>query len=192
MQVAAAYSAIANGGTLYKPQVVKRIETSDGDIIKEFNSVITRRVTVGQHNMDLIMDALTGVVEEQSGTAYSAKDENILVAGKTGTAQVAKKPRKKGDSLADFYYNNRDHAWFASVAPADNPQIAVVVLIEHGGAGGEHAAPVGIEIARRYFDEIAPRHEAPLIAEKPAREKRKVRIPVEDNTPTAASAARHR
>jgi penicillin-binding protein 2 len=136
-----------------------------------------------------MMESLLGVVEEEEGTAHSARNEAVQVAGKTGTAQVARKTRKPDDDLARFYYMNRDHAWFASVAPADAPEIAVVVLIEHGGAGGEHAAPVGVEIARRYFEEIAPRHEAPLIAEKPKRGT-KVRIPVDESEATAASTHR--
>ncbi|MBW2278665.1 MAG: penicillin-binding protein 2 [Deltaproteobacteria bacterium] len=185
MQVAAAYSAIANGGTIYKPQVVRRIETPEGDTVKEFHPEVKRRVAISQRSLDLMMRSLTGVVEEDDGTAYTARNSSVLVAGKTGTAQVARKPVKAGDDLAKHYYMNRDHAWFAAIAPADAPEIAVVVLVEHGGAGGEHAAPVAVEIARRYFEDIAPRHEAPLIAERPTRGK-KVRIP-DDSETTAAS-----
>ncbi|MBN2528923.1 MAG: penicillin-binding protein 2 [Deltaproteobacteria bacterium] len=191
MQVATAYSAMANGGTLYQPQVVKRIETPDGEEVKSFQPIIKRRVSVGKHSMDLVMEALAGVVEDEKGTAHSAYNEAVSVAGKTGTAQVVKQSRKKGDTMAEFYYKNRDHAWFASVAPVENPEIAIVVLVEHGGAGGEHAAPVGVEIARRYFDEIAPRHEAPLLADSPADKKKDVKVPVEDTSPTTASAHKH-
>jgi penicillin-binding protein 2 len=192
MQVAAAYSAMANGGTLYQPQVIKSIETPDGEVVKSFQPIIKRRVSVSKSNIDLVMEALAGVVADEKGTANSAFNESISIAGKTGTAQVVKHSRKKGDTMAEFYYQNRDHAWFASVAPAENPEIAIVVLIEHGGAGGEHAAPVGVEIARRYFDEIAPRHEAPLLADSPSETKsKKVRVPVEDSAPTTASAHQH-
>ncbi|MBN2804529.1 MAG: penicillin-binding protein 2 [Deltaproteobacteria bacterium] len=165
MQVAAAYSAMANGGTLYKPQIVKRIETPDGDVIKEFEPEIKHRVTVGRHSMDIIMEALVGVVADEKGTAHSAYDETVSIEGKTGTAQVVKQSRKKGDSMADYYYKNRDHAWFASISPVDKPEIAIIVMIEHGGAGGTNAAPVGIEIAKGYFEKIAPR-KAPLMADK--------------------------
>jgi penicillin-binding protein 2 len=186
MQVASAYSSIANGGTIYKPQVVRRIETPEGDTVKEFHPEIKRRVVVSQRSLDLMMESLTGVVEEEEGTAHTARNSSILLAGKTGTAQVARKPKKAGDDLAKYYYMNRDHAWFAALAPADAPEVAVVVLVEHGGAGGEHAAPVAVEIARRYFEDIAPRHEAPLIAEKPTKGK-KVRVPVDDSEATAAA-----
>jgi len=189
MQVAMAYSALANGGTIYRPQVVRRIEGPEGDVVKEYHPEVVRRVAVSQSNLDLMMEALLGVVEDEAGTAHAARSEKVTVAGKTGTAQVAKKAKKDSDSLAQHYYENRDHAWFASVAPAEAPEIAIVVLIEHGGGGGENAAPVGIEIAERYFEEIAPRHEAPLIAEKTGK-KSKVRLPVEDSAPTAASTHR--
>jgi penicillin-binding protein 2 len=187
MQVAAAYSAMANGGTLYQPQIIKRIETPDGDTIKELQPIVKRRVTVSRHSMDLIMEALVGVVADEKGTAHSAYEEAVSIEGKTGTAQVVKHSRKKGDSMADYYYNNRDHAWFASVAPVDKPEIAIIVLVEHGGAGGEHAAPVGVEIAKGYFEKIAPR-KAPLLAQTPGTSSEKVRIPTGDTTPVTASA----
>jgi penicillin-binding protein 2 len=192
MQVAAAYSAIANGGTLYRPQVVRRIETPEGDLVEEFPPAIRQRVPVTQRHLDLMMESLLGVVEDEDGTAHDARDDAVLVAGKTGTAQVAKTARRDGDTLQQHYYKNRDHAWFAAVAPADAPEIAVVVLIEHGGAGGEHAAPVAIDIARRYFDEIAPRRETPLIARTPAQKTKRSRIPLEDEEPTAAAAGHQR
>ncbi|MCP4606798.1 MAG: penicillin-binding protein 2 [Proteobacteria bacterium] len=190
MQVATAYSAIANGGTIYRPQVVRRIETADGDMVKDFHPEVVRRVAVSQRSLDLIMNALAGVVDEEEGTAHGAKSEKISVAGKTGTAQVARRSRKPGDDLARHYYLNRDHAWFVALAPAEAPEIAIVTLVEHGGAGGEHAAPIGVEIARRYFEEIAPRQEAPLIADKPLKKPKKVPIVVDGKDTTAASTHR--
>lgn len=191
MQMAMTYSALANGGTVYRPQVVRRIETPDGDLVKDFYPEVIRRTAVSQGSLDLIMDALVGVVEEEDGTAYGARSDKVRVAGKTGTAQVARRRRQPGDDLSHHYYLNRDHAWFAALAPAEAPEIAIVTLIEHGGAGGEHAAPVGIEIARRYFEEIAPREETPLIAdaENGASEK-KTPLPMDDGETTAASAHR--
>ncbi|MDJ0762348.1 MAG: penicillin-binding protein 2 [Myxococcota bacterium] len=192
MQLATAYAAIANGGTIYKPQVIRRIETADGDLVKDFHPEVIRRVAVSQRSLDLMMDALTGAVEEEDGTAHSARDESTRLAGKTGTAQVARRRRRPGDDLAKYYYLNRDHAWFAAVAPAEAPEIAIITLIEHGGAGGEHAVPVGAEIARRYFTEIAPQQEVPLIAEKPLPSKRKKAPIVVDERETAAATTHKR
>ncbi|MCU0661361.1 MAG: penicillin-binding protein 2 [Myxococcota bacterium] len=192
MQLASAYAAIANGGTVYKPQVVRRIETADGELVKDFPPVVTRRVSVSSRTMDLMKDSMREVVENEAGTAYSARLEGVSVAGKTGTAQVSRRPRNPEDDLERFYYLNRDHAWFAGMAPAMSPEIAIVVFIEHGGSGGENAAPVGMEIAKRYFEEIAPRkQEAPLIADK----KQPIRGPlpvVESQEEKAAARARLR
>ncbi len=188
MQVAAAYSALANGGTIYKPQIVRRIETSEGDVVKELHPEVKRRVAVSGRSIDLMMEGLVGVVSEKDGTAHSSMSDKVQIAGKTGTAQVAKRKRSDGDTQAQYHYSNRDHAWFAAVAPAAAPEIVVVVLVEHGGAGGEHAAPIAVEIAERYFEEIAPRHEEPLIADKTT--KKKVRLPSQDSEATAASTHR--
>ena len=189
IQMAMTYAALANGGTVYRPQVVRRIETTDGDLVKEYYPEVIRRTAVSRSSLDLIMDALRGVVEEEEGTAHGASQEGVSIAGKTGTAQVARIRRKPGDDLARHYYLNRDHAWFAAVAPADAPEIAIITVIEHGGAGGEHAAPVGVEIARRYFEEIAPREEAPLIAETGGGTDKHAIIE-DDQKMTAASAHR--
>ena len=136
------------------------------------------------------MDSLLGVVEEEDGTAYGARNISIRVAGKTGTAQVAKQSRKPGDDLAKHYYLNRDHAWFAAVAPAESPKIAIVTLVEHGGGGGEHAAPIGVEIARRYFEEIEPKEQNTVVAETQTANipKKKSLITVDSNEKTTASA----
>jgi penicillin-binding protein 2 len=71
------------------------------------------------------------------------------VAGKTGSAQVSHRLSRNHD-LENVWYFNRDHAWFAGYAPSNEPEVAVVVLIEHGGAGGKHAAPVAFEIIQAY------------------------------------------
>lgn len=189
LQMAMTYAALANGGTVYRPQVVRRIETSDGDLVKDFYPEVIRRTAVSQSTLGFVMDALSGVVEEEDGTAYSARNEAVRVAGKTGTAQVTRRRPKPGDDISKYYYLNRDHAWFAAVAPSDAPKIAVITLIEHGGAGGEHAAPVGVEIARRYFEEIAPKEEVlALPSEKASELKPKSPVSVDIEEKAAASA----
>jgi penicillin-binding protein 2 len=89
------------------------------------------------------------VVNEPKGTAYKVRDKDIVVAGKTGTAQV-KSGRGEGG------YESITHAWFVGFAPAGRPRIAFAVLVEHGGHGGDVAAPVAMEIVHNYFDTIAP------------------------------------
>jgi penicillin-binding protein 2 len=151
LQLAMVYAAIANGGTLHKPQLVHRIEDLDGRVIEAFEPQVVRTVEMNAAHRKSIIDALVAVVNEPGGTAYSKRLKDIVVAGKTGTAQVATlgAVRLKTHQMEFFA---RDHAWFASFAPADNPEIAVVVLNEHGGHGGSDAAPTAMAVIQKYFD----------------------------------------
>jgi penicillin-binding protein 2 len=154
LQQAVAYAAIANGGYVYKPQIVKRLETPDGRVVQEFGPQNARegRLPIKPENLQIIREALTSVVNVPGGTAYRSRLPDIKFAGKTGTAQVAKLGGKQNLKTEAVQYWVRDHAWFASFAPADKPEIAVVVLNEHGGWGAESAAPAASKIIRAYFD----------------------------------------
>jgi penicillin-binding protein 2 len=102
-------------------------------------------VGISRETLEFIKEALIGVVNEPGGTGGAARLPGIVVAGKTGTAQVISKAietHKLSEKL-------RDHAWFVAFAPAREPQIAMAVFVEHGGHGGSGAAPIarkGIEI----------------------------------------------
>src|SRR5262249_6798239 len=144
---ALAYAALANGGTLYQPQLVRSIETSDGTIVQEFPPRVRRMVGVDSEQLALVKDGLEGVVNDPKGTANKVKLEGVDMAGKTGTAQVTHiTPR--GVDPERIWYFNRDHAWFAGYAPARSPEIAIVVLVEHGGGGGKNAVPVAMRVVR--------------------------------------------
>jgi penicillin-binding protein 2 len=161
MQLALAYAALANGGTLYQPQVVRSIETSDGTVVQEFPPRVRRMVSVEPRELSLIKSGLVGVVAERDGTAYKERIEGVSIAGKTGTAQVThQSPR--GMDPEKIWYFNRDHAWFAGYAPAESPEIAIVVLIEHGGGGGKNAAPVAMRIVRDWQRTRAERRKPEL------------------------------
>jgi penicillin-binding protein 2 len=149
LQLALAYAALANGGTLYQPQIVRAVETSDGSIVQDFPPRVRRTVPVRPENLALVDDALKGVVTEEGGTAYKERLNDVDMAGKTGTAQTSHVSHR-GLEPSRVWYFNRDHAWFAGFAPAKSPEIAIVVLIEHGGAGARHAAPVAMQVAREY------------------------------------------
>jgi penicillin-binding protein 2 len=147
LQLGLAYAALANGGTVYQPQVVRSIETSDGTVIQEFPPRVRRIVEVEAAQLSLIKSALTGVTQEKRGTGYDARIVGVDLAGKTGTAQVSHVTPRSVDPNREWYFN-RDHAWFAGYAPAGSPEIAIVVLIEHGGGGGKNAVPVAMRVVR--------------------------------------------
>ncbi len=137
-QAALMISAIANGGAVYRPVLIKG-RTGAEPLTK-----------LGFHpkTLRIIRDALVGAVEDLKATGREARVEGIEVAGKTGTAQVVKihrNPRRRNDP------RYRDHAWFVAYAPADDPRIALSVFVEHGGHGGETAAPIARATIEEYL-----------------------------------------
>jgi len=152
IQIARFVSALFNGGVLFKPQVTKWIEKENKERNFKFKPNSLRRWSIKKENMELIKKALVGVVNEPHGTGKRAKLEQIRVAGKTGTAQVIALPEER--ELArekDVPYKFRDHAWFVAVAPAENPAIALAILMEHSGTGGSVAAPIAKKMLECYF-----------------------------------------
>ena len=145
LQIAVMTASIANGGILLKPQVVKKVVSPNGEVLLETNPEEKGRIPVGQEIITIMMDALVGVVNEPGGTGGAARLDSVIVAGKTGTAQVISLDSK----ITGLELN--DHAWFTSYAPGDNPEIVVTVLVEHGGRGGAVAAPVAKEIIKAYM-----------------------------------------
>jgi penicillin-binding protein 2 len=157
LQMVALYAAIANGGKLWLPQIVERIESPDQNVLEEFAPRVRRELSVSPENLAIIRQGLVGVVNEPKGTAFKVRARDIEVAGKTGTAQVRRMVRR-GEAISSYEQN--DHAWFVGFAPAGNPRIAFAVLIEHGGHGGEVAAPAAMEIVHNYFETVAPEQRA--------------------------------
>jgi penicillin-binding protein 2 len=100
----------------------------------------------------VVRRGLEGVVEEQGGTGRRARVPGIRVAGKTGTAQVVRLEHTEGMKEEEIPIRYRDHGWFGAFAPADAPEIAVGVFVEHGLHGSSAAAPVAQRILARYFE----------------------------------------
>jgi len=136
-------SAIANGGTIYRPWVVKKIAALSGEVLDEYEPEPIRQISIKPETLAFIRRAMLGVVDE--GTGARSRVPGIPIGGKTGTAQVVRKGEGKGNAEL------KDHGWFVSFAPVDNPQIAVVVLVENGGFGGLVAAPVAKAVYEAAF-----------------------------------------
>ncbi|PIQ46100.1 MAG: penicillin-binding protein 2 [Deltaproteobacteria bacterium CG12_big_fil_rev_8_21_14_0_65_43_10] len=146
LQILNLISSMANGGILYRPQIVKKITSPGGDIIKEFFPEKMKKIPVSDNSINLIKDALWGVVNERLGTGWRARIEGADVAGKTGTAQVVGLPKDSSNEYVPF--EHRDHAWFSAFAPKDKSKVAIVVLLEHGGHGGNKAAQIARDILK--------------------------------------------
>jgi penicillin-binding protein 2 len=140
-------SAIANGGIFYRPNLLKQTRNRETGEIKMIAPERKNRIALDPAALEEVRKALTGVVNEPGGTAHGAQNPYAIVAGKTGTAQVIAQ-KVAGRKLAE---NIADHAWFIAYAPADNPKIAVAVLVEHGGHGGAAAAPVARQVIEEYM-----------------------------------------
>ena len=149
LQLALGYAALGNGGTLYMPQLVRSVETSDGAIVQDFPPRVRHKAAVRPENLARVDEALHAVVNDPMGTAFPVRDDALDVSGKTGTAQTGYVAGKDVDAKTAAY-NSQDHAWFAAFSPAKAPEISVIVLIEHGGSGPTVAAPLAMEIIRDY------------------------------------------
>ena len=152
LQQANMMAAVANGGMLLKPYIVKRIEEPGGTTIKEFFPEIRGQITGSSENLEVIRKALRDVVNGVRGTGKRSRLKNIIVSGKTGTVQVVRmKSNEELEKENEVPYKYRDHAWFVAFAPYEKPEIAVAVLVEHGGHGGTTAAPIAKKVFKKYF-----------------------------------------
>lgn len=150
LQVATAYCALVNGGYLFQPHVIKEVDDFHGEAVEEMSSKRIRRV-IGESSSNKIKEFMVGVVE--NGTGKAAQLDDILVGGKTGTAQ-----KFINGSYSSRYYNSS----FVGFFPADNPKIVCLILVDSpriGRYGGQVAAPMFHEIAKKIVEadvSIAP------------------------------------
>ena len=148
LQLAVATATIANSGTQMRPQLVRQIENAKTNVVTPRPAEIVSTLPIKPENMVLIRNALVDVTRPGGTAARASAGAPYAMAGKTGTAQVI--GMKQGEKYVESRVaeRHRDHALFIAYAPADNPKIAVAVLVENGGHGGSTAAP----IARAVFD----------------------------------------
>lgn len=144
LQVANMMAAIASGGKVYQPHVVKKIAHTNPDgttVVRAVQPQVLHDVHLSPAALQTVRLGLWKVVNEEGGTGGNARIAGLDVSGKTGTVQVI---RQTGwISTANMPFMARDHAWFASFAPRDNPQLVVVVFVEHAGThGGIDSAPL--------------------------------------------------
>lgn len=131
LQVATAFSALANGGTLYAPEIGKGLVSSSGKLVKVFKPKKTGRLPVSQANLAFLRSAFSEVTSKPYGTGYNPfvgfPLDKIPVAAKTGTGQASN--------------GQQSTSWFATFAPANKPKYAVVMMVSQGGTGSGTSAP---------------------------------------------------
>ncbi|MDR1545451.1 MAG: penicillin-binding protein 2 [Deltaproteobacteria bacterium] len=152
LQVAQYTAVVANGGTLYRPRLVKEIVDFEGKLVQNSIPEPLGRLEVKPDHLSAVKRGLEAVVNEPGGSGWRAKLPDIVVAGKTGTTQTVSLQAYQSYNASNRPYRIRDHAWFTAYAPADNPEVVVTVLLEHSGGGGARSAPLAAKIINAYFD----------------------------------------
>jgi len=181
MQQLVLYAALATG-IVWKPQVVLRVEDADGRVLREFAPEERSRPALRKTTRDVVQKGLLAAVNEPYGTAWWSRLKDVTMAGKTGTAQVQKLGAKR-IKAAELDYFARDHAWFAAFAPADDPEIVVVVLNEHSGFGASNAAPTASAVLKKWL-ELREQDEAERAAPATRQEPEKPSPPSPPRAPT--------
>lgn len=141
LQLAGVGCVIASGGELYRPRIVTKVTSVDGQLVEEYPPILKRKLNLSPFIWKVLREGMYRVVNTEDGTGRAAAPGIVSVSGKTGTAQVGSPP--------DY----RNHAWFLSFAPADDPQMVLAVILENAGSGGKVAAPLAREFYQRYFQE---------------------------------------
>jgi len=151
LQMAVFIAAVGNGGTLYRPRIVKSVRDRKGNIVQAIDPEITSGLPASKENLALVRKGLLKVIQGERGTARRIRATEYEIAGKTGTAQVFS--RKAGEKFDNKKLERtlQDHAWFVCYAPAQNPKIAISVIIEHGEHGSSAAAPVASDLIKTYL-----------------------------------------
>ncbi len=169
LQLAVAYAAIANGGRVVRPRLVLRLESRAGELQQEREAEVSDAQPVDPAHLARVRRALAGVVQEPRGTGGRSRVQGVEVAGKTGTAQVVRLEHTEGLDDDEVPIRSRDHAWFVAFAPAEQAEIVVAVIVEHGGHGGSAAAPLAQRVLARHFERGAapPARPAPDLLEAP-------------------------
>jgi len=158
LQAANLMATTANGGTLWKPFIIRKVFGLDGKTVFEHKPTQIRKIPIKPEIFKTVQKGLWEVVNGPRGTAKKTKIPGVAVAGKTGTAQTVRLAitgRKRDPKSLPRKF--RDHGWFLAYAPFDNPRIAIAILSEHGGRSGSFYAPIARELIAYYLKVKKPK-----------------------------------
>jgi penicillin-binding protein 2 len=158
IQMATSYAAIANGGKIYRPYVVKDIYDRNGELVKTFTPELMSEIKLkNPDTLKFIKEGLYQVVNNPKGTAFYRRGQGILMAGKTGTSQVRSASADKVYQKCELMdHDSRHHGLFVGFAPYDNPKIAAAAIVEHGCHGSSAATPVVEAVISQYMKKYHP------------------------------------
>ena len=157
LQLAMAYAAIANGGQVFRPRLVKEVFSNSGKVVRSPEPEMISEITLKPETLALVREGLKQVVNNPKGTSWWNRGKGIAMAGKTGTSQVISMSAEKlFMKCQEKEYRFRHHGVFAAYAPYDDPRIAVSVIVEHGCSGSGAAAPVAKDIVTAFMQKYEP------------------------------------
>lgn len=147
-------NVVANRGVWVKPTLIHHTTTPAGQEVVSANSLprSTRLLTIAPETFDIVREGMEWVVNKE-GTGARARSRNFDVAGKTGTSQVL---GRKAGKVAEVDEDFLPHAFFVGFAPAADPKVSILVLVEHGDSGGGKAAPIARQILEYYHKHVEP------------------------------------
>ena len=187
MQLAFATAILANDGRIFRPHVVQHIQDSQTGELTTIEPEPIGVVQLKSENVKRVRDAMVDVMKPGGTAAWAGMGAKYLFAGKTGTAQVIGLKGQKYDEDR-IHARHRDHALFIGYAPADDPKIALAVLVENGGHGSSTAAPIARQVIDFYLLGKEPQPARPSV-KKPAREPAQETVP--DLAPEQERALEH-
>ncbi|PWB45563.1 MAG: penicillin-binding protein 2 [Nitrosomonadales bacterium] len=161
LQLAVATAALANNGQLMRPRMVRSIQDSKTGQIRALAPAAVDTLPIKPENLDRVKGAMVDVTRPGGTASRAGAGAEYQIAGKTGTAQVV--GMKQGQKYVESQVaeRHRDHALFVAFAPADNPRIALAILVENGGHGGSTAAPIARTVMDYYLLGKLPKEAAP-------------------------------
>lgn len=169
LEMANVAAVVANGGTLYQPQILRDVIDSRNQIVHPYQPKVLRRVPIDPEYMSILQRGMWRVVNEEGGTAsYSASlaKWGLEYAAKTGTAEYCDDIAQQARICPPYTEFLPTHAWYIAYAPADTPQIALAVYLYNGGQGSAAAGPVAARVLAKYFNLSIPEDQLPKVQQR--------------------------
>ncbi len=156
LQLANMIATVANGGTVYRPRLLKYVEDQDGSVLDKSDPEVLHQAKLSADTLRLVRKGLQMVLEHEHGTAHASFIPGINAAGKTGTAQLVKFTNETiSKDCMHVERRFRNNGLFVAYAPVEDPKIAVSVVVEHG-CHGTVAAPIAMAVIKKYLQKLDP------------------------------------